>query len=316
MNSHCWYILGAGAIGCLWAAYWRRAGVEVVLITPQQRQPLLHLTVQEQHYELNVQCLSVVQLSEQPRNIDRLLVATKAQDTQAALDAIAGSINPHATLLCLQNGMAGLALPERFPNQTLLTAITSDGAYRTAPMAVTHAGFGTTWIGSANPQAHIEGQTEGIIEGVVEEIIAELPTDFLDIRSCDNIDQRQWQKLAINSAINPLTVIYQCANGELLNQPAALQTIKQLCEEFVQVTEAAGIEHPSADQLVQQVEQTLHITANNFSSMYQDIQQKKSTEIDFINGSICQLGHQHGIATPHNQAMVDAVKSWHSGDAY
>lgn len=302
MTKHCWYIIGAGAIGCLWAAYWRQAGADVVLITPQPRTGnTLQLTIADNTVELPVQCLSLDQLVNSGATIDRLLITTKAQDTAAAMQAIAANISAQAILICLQNGMAGMTLPTLFPRQTVLTAITSDGAYRSSAMSVIHAGFGTTWLGCS--------QANGSPSTDLTAILQELPTAYLDIRLCENIERRQWQKLAINSAINALTVIYDCKNGELLNKPEALTQIAQLCQEFDQVASAARIEHDKAGDLNLLVQQTLSNTAENFSSMYQDIQQKKGSEIDFINGAICQLGRQYHIATPHNQYLVDTIKA-------
>ena len=120
-----------------------------------------------------------------------------------------------------------------------------------------------------------------------------------------------WSKLAINCVINPLTAIEQCKNGQL-NQPQYQKIINSLCVEFKAIARACGVEF-TLSQLLNQVYQVIEATANNYSSMYQDLQQNKEktatkTEIDFITGYLITQAEQHQIDVPHMQQIYRQIK--------
>ena len=284
-----WYILGAGAMGCLWAAYLTLAGFPVVLITKTRRNGTAINLNKGNHLEtVAIEQITVDELKRSTINIKYLLVTTKAQQTMAALSDIKPHIDHHARLLILQNGMASKNIAALLPTQQLITGITTDGAYRTDALSVVHAGAGQTLVSDNT-------------------IIPCLPEQYLTIAFCQDIEAKQWQKLAINCAINGLTVIYQCRNGELLDNKEAIIRIKLLCDEITAVMQALGLTIEGS--LFQQTIDTLTITANNYSSMYQDCQQKKTTEIDFINGYICSEAKRLTISCPENQRVLAAIKT-------
>lgn len=98
----------------------------------------------------------------------------------------------------------------------------------------------------------------------------------------DTIRPQLWRKLAVNCVINPLTALWNCPNGELKNHP---QEIATLCAEVASVIEREGL-HTSAEDLRYYVEQVIESTAENISSMLQDIRALRHTEIDYIT-AIC-----------------------------
>jgi 2-dehydropantoate 2-reductase len=286
-----WYVLGAGAMGCLWAAYLTLAGFPVILITRTQRHgAAITLSKNNQSEAVAIQKITISELNQSSINIKHLLVTTKAQQTLDALTDIQSHIDTDATLLILQNGMASKEIATLLTTQQLIKGITTDGAYRSDELSVVHAGVGETLIGDGC-------------------IINCLPEQYLTIKHCDDIDNKQWQKLAINCAINGLTVIYQCRNGELLNNPEAMARIKTLCDEITTVMQALNIPLENSDRLFEQTVHTLTITADNYSSMYQDSQQQQTTEIDYINGYLCNEAKRLNISCPENQRVLAAIKT-------
>jgi len=290
-----WYILGAGAMGCLWAAYWRLSDFPITLITPTPRSSsFLELarrtsTNREETQRIKIRTITLEELAQSSLRIDHLLVATKAQHTRDAITKIKGNIAPQATVLILQNGMGSKELPQLLPSQYLVTAITTDGAYRTDKLSVVHAGKGHTHIG-ADPH-----------------FLNLLPSDYLELSSCTNIDFRQWEKLTLNCAINGLTVIHHCKNGELLKIPQARKQLAAVCQEIATITDALGLSFV-VNGLIEQVENTLKNTSDNYSSMYQDINNGRTTEIDYINGYLVAEANKLGISCPVNQAIINDIK--------
>ncbi|WP_101757547.1 ketopantoate reductase family protein [Oceanicoccus sp. KOV_DT_Chl] len=298
-----WYILGAGAIGCLWAAYWRKSGMRVVLISQHPRPELpLTLTINETAEQYSVPVLTPQQLIEKKIQIDQLLISCKAQQTLEAYHSIQSCISDDATVILLQNGMPSQQFITEMAQKKLWIGITTDGAYRTDSMSVVHAGKGQTYIGqySANNSS--------------ENILSLLPQVGLTISNCHNIIQRQWQKFAINCAINGLTAIYQCRNGGLLEHPEAIQRMQTVCAELTQLGHALTLSQQSAEDLYEEVVTTLQLTAANYSSMYQDVKQQRATEIDYLNGYVCEQAQQLNIEHPENLRILLAIKSFPSYD--
>ena len=121
-----------------------------------------------------------------------------------------------------------------------------------------------------------------------------------------DIDQALWLKLAINCAINPLTAVHGCLNGELAQRPELAMEVRRLCEEIAAISRAAGYTSAAAN-LEQAVTDVIAGTANNRSSMLQDVQDGHRTEIDYITGYLLCVARRHGIAAPCNQSLFERV---------
>ena len=131
-----------------------------------------------------------------------------------------------------------------------------------------------------------------------------LQTVLPDVAWHNNIRAELWRKLAVNCVINPLTAIWNCPNGELRHHP---QEIMQICEEVAAVIQREG-HHTSAEDLRDYVMQVIDATAENISSMLQDIRALRHTEIDYINGFLLRRARAHGIAVPENTRLFEMVK--------
>jgi len=298
-----WSILGAGAIGSLWASYAQRSGQSTELIFRDRRS----LAAYRQHGGISftagakTELLNIAACCPETIKapIQQLLITTKAQQTLTALQAIETHILPKASLVILQNGL-GIAeqVQAQFPHANIYQASTTEGAYRPQPFAVVHAGRGQTLIGHAN--------TKGLTPQL-SSIAKALSFSPLAVSPNSNIKAVLWRKLAINCAINPLTAIYRCRNGELLDKPAALAQMSSVVNEILELSKALGLNQELAD-LHQQVIEVARATGNNRSSMLQDVEAGRETEIDAITGYLCQLATKQGLSLPCNQQLLDEVR--------
>lgn len=295
-NMH-WLILGAGAIGGLWAMRLAAAGIPVTLLARKDRQPTRTLFLQDgtQHCShCFPQCST-----EHAGKIDRLLICTKASTSAEALAPLLPQLSREACVIFLQNGMGNEdALRTLRPDLRVLNAITSDGVFRPEKNQLVQAGHGETWLACRDP-AH---------EKTAQAIAAILSSTGWPVYFSADILQRRWQKLAINCAINPLTVRYHCRNGELLKKPDAVATMRNICAEVALVMHAEGL-NTKAEQLFQLACQTAEKTANNISSMRADIDAGRCTEIDFMNGYVLRRANAHGIAVPVNKALCAEIQA-------
>jgi 2-dehydropantoate 2-reductase len=111
-----------------------------------------------------------------------------------------------------------------------------------------------------------------------------------------------WGKLVINAAINPLTALLRIKNGGLLENPHVHSIMVELASEAASVAKACGIMLPFLDP-EGAVEKVARQSADNLSSMLQDVLRGAPTEVDAINGMIVRLGEKNNVSVPVNRVI-------------
>lgn len=280
-----WHILGAGSLGSLWAVRLFRAGLPVQLILRDAArlsayQHAAGLTLvedqQAQHYPIPAQTVA------EPQPIQHLLLACKAYDAESAIASIATRLAPGAQVVLLQNGLGSQqAVAARTPYTRCIFASSTEGAFRDGDFRVVFAGHGYTWLGDA------DGAT-------APAWLADLQQAGIPHAWSDGILGKLWRKLALNCAINPLTVLHDCRNGELR---AWSQEVTALCAELAALLIRCG-QASAADGLLDDVWRVIDATAANYSSMHQDVAQGRRTEIDYLLGHACRSADQQQLAAP------------------
>ena len=129
----------------------------------------------------------------------------------------------------------------------------------------------------------------------------------MQVYSTGNILTKIWEKLFINVGINGLTATLACKNGELLTLPGVDQRMKNAIDEALLVARAEGIE--VTDDPYHSCRIVCRKTAENLSSMLQDVRNRRPTEIEAINGAIVARALPHNIKTPENSLLCRQVKA-------
>ncbi len=297
-----WHVLGVGSIGGLWASNLALAG-QVVRLVLKDSETLrefdnspLQLETEKGFDSPKLDATTVADLN---GGIDCLLVTTKSFSTLEALRSVEQHFTDETKILLLQNGMGFQRLVvDRYPGQTVIGGITTDGAYRKSCFHVVQAGRGLTQFGALS-QTSLQS---------IDQLRSCFKLLQLSVEWVADIHTPMWHKLAINACINALTAIHLCRNGGLLNDDKVVQQMYELAGETERVIQASGIALPASD-LISQVTQVIKATSENYSSMYQDVVHGRKTEVEFINGFICEQGEMLGVETPLNRAMLDAVRA-------
>lgn len=300
-------VLGAGAVGQLICHQLTTAGMGVGLIgrdsivSIQQTLSVTPLAPandnqqKTQALQYSVPILAANALD----NIRLVIVCVKAYQVLDALLPLLNQLPRQCHILLLHNGMGPhLALAPLIDAQAdsrgLSLGTTSQGVLRQASWQIRQTGQGLTQFG------HFAG-TE-LTEHYRNALLAAIPNS----EWVDAIVPCLWQKLAVNAAINPLTALYHCPNGTLA-EPDFSDMIKGILDELVTVATLEGV--PLDKQLLHdRVYQVIRLTAGNFSSMHQDIAHQRRTEIDQINGYICERARAHGLSAPVNADLWARVK--------
>ena len=250
----------------------------------------LTLTHQKERMTYSV---PVVCAAELKAPVSRLIVCTKAQDALGAVQAISHYFADDCKILLLQNGMGSQqAIAEAFPELAVWAGSVTDGAFLNNAFEVCHAGKGLTSIGPLSKPCR-NNDFEALHQGF-----------RLDVQSVDDITLVLWKKLAINCCINGLTALFDCRNGELLDNGVRQQWLDQLADEVNSVL--ASISKPIIN-LTESVHHICQITANNISSTCQDARLKRTTELAYINRYLIEQADARHIQVPYHKKLIDAL---------
>lgn len=282
-------VLGCGALGQIWLAALDKQGHEVQgwLRVPQ---PYCSANV----VDVEGQMINKTFIANDPlflADSELLLVTLKAWQVSEAVRNLQNLLPVSCPILLLHNGMGTLD-ELRNLTQPLLQGITTHAARRDGTVIV-HVASGTTHIGPGTPES-------ASLSDLAELLHQALP----DVAWHNHMASASWQKLAVNCVINPLTVIYDCRNGDLLEHR---DEIARLCDEVATVMEREG-QHTSRDSLMDYVFAVIDSTAENVSSMLQDIRAQRRTEIEYITGYLLRRARAQGISTPENSRLYELIK--------
>ncbi len=295
-----WHILGAGAIGCTWAVQLFTSDHDVTLIL-SNKERLQQLNenggVSYQSIDGETQTYDIdAELAGSNTPIQNLLICTKAYSTISALQSVASRLSSESTVILLQNGLGpqqeAVAL---FPYLSIWAATTTDGAYLTSPFHVVRAGHGDTLMGALSRKA------------LSDNSLCITSAGNLTISLVSDIEHKLWCKVAINAAINPLTALHNCKNGRLVSDSELSEKMRQVCGEVEMI--AAACRQPLFEvPLYDMATAIANATAENYSSMLQDIQKKRATEIEQITGFLCKQADKFGCSAPENRSLLRQIQ--------
>ncbi|MND68922.1 2-dehydropantoate 2-reductase [compost metagenome] len=288
--SRTWHILGAGSLGSLWACRLARGGLPVHLILRDEQrlrayQDAAGLTLVENNHSQTFAIPAETPDASAP--IHRLLVACKAYDAEQAVARLAPRLAADAELILLQNGLGSQeAVATLVPHTRCIVASSTEGAFRQADWNVVFAGHGFNWLGDPGDPAPPQW-------------LGDLQDSAIPHQWTPDILTRLWRKLALNCAINPLTVLHDCRNGGLLEHHCEVAT---LCAELGDLLEHCG-QPQAALELQPEVERVIQATAANYSSMHQDVSRGRRTEISYLLGYACRVAARHRYPLPHLERL-------------
>ncbi len=298
-------LVGTGALATLFAARLSEAGHSVSMLgtwkeglhaLQKEGARIVDANGNEKNYS--------VYATDNPRDVKDskyALVLVKAWQTERAAKQLQEALADDGLAITLQNGIGNKeTLQSTLGVGRVSLGITTTGATLLAPGRVKVGGEGVISL----EQNHASRRLEAMLKSAK-----------FNLQIVNDADSLVWGKLVINAAINPLTALLQVPNGELLNHPKARKMMGALAEETAEVAEAEHV-HLPFENPVSAAEDVARKTAQNKSSMFQDVLRGAPTEIDAICGAIMKRGQKHGIKTPYNKACWTMVRATISGHAF
>jgi 2-dehydropantoate 2-reductase len=257
--------------------------------------------------------------------IECLIICTKAHHTELAIKDIRHRLTKDSTICFVHNGLGVLELINQniFPDPAnrphYIQSVFSHGLTRKDHFKIAHMGVGSLILSPVerpNTPSVAEGDnTWAPSTKYLMRLLTLTPPLVAMADTPAGLKQYQLEKLAINCVINPLTALSDCTNGELLYSFSFTRVMRLLLFEISAVICALpelqgipGIEDRfSPERLRRQVVNIARMTAGNSSSMRQDIDGRRMTEIEYFNGYIVRRGEELGIKCALNYMIKHLV---------
>lgn len=295
-------IIGAGALGSLLAAKLAPLA-DVWLVTGWaehaaaiRNQGLLLVELDGTQRAVPVSLATTA--AEVPAPVQLALIAVKSYSTGTAAAQAQALLAADGLALTLQNGLGNLqVIAQAVGAGRAAQGVTSMGATLLSPGGVRYAGAGPTYL-AAQPET----------AGRIAEVVGLFTAAGFETHVTHQLDSLLWGKLVVNAGINALTAILRVPNGVLAENPAARALMAAAATEAAAVAAAQGIALPYPDP-VARTEAVARSTAQNRSSMLQDVLRGVPTEVEVINGAVVRIGEELGVPVPVNRLLVELVRA-------
>jgi len=293
-------IVGAGAMGCVFAARLALSGETVTLVDVDSARLIAlnrdGITFVDHGHAQRVPIRAArAEAVEGP--VDLVMLFTKGMHSAAAARSAAHLAGPETWALTLQNGIGNAELlAEVFAPDRVLMGVTDFPADLDGPTRVEQHGEGRIYLGGFTPAAHTGA----------EPVAAMLSKAGLGAKADAQVEVAMWEKVAFNAALNSIAMITERTVGGM-DVPAGRRIAGAVVTETVAVANARGIalERASVDA---KVAFALANHRGHKASMLQDRLAGRPTEIDTINGAIVRAGEAAGVPTPVTGTLADLVR--------
>jgi 2-dehydropantoate 2-reductase len=294
-------VVGCGAVGSIFAANLAQLDEVEVWAYDLARQHVDAINANGLRLSGAGEVVGTVRATTDPADLpacDFGIVATKAMHTEPAIAATAAAFAGGA-VCSVQNGIGNEeVLAGHVPR--VIRGTTFPAGRIVEPGHVQWDVKGDTTLGPFEPSPAPFDQVERLAEACTR---AGLPTEAVrDARG------PQWRKLIFNAATNPVGALTGLTHGRVCEDPALRRLVSGLVDEGKAVAAAQGIElDADPEELIDHAAKP-EVAYDHKASMLQDVEARRQTEIDYMNGGIVRFGREHGVPAPLNEAILALVK--------
>ncbi len=293
-------IIGAGAMGSLFGGYLSSSEKDVWLVDVWKEHidaiRTHGLIIEEKGEEKTIHPHATAEIASVGK-ADLIVLFVKAYHTEKAVSDALVLQKEDSVFLTLQNGLGNEEVVCRqVSSRNVLLGATNHGATLLGPGRIRHAGWGKTYL----------GELDGKKTERVTRFARMLEGAGIETEVSPAIQRVVWEKLLINVGINALAGLTGLKNGELLDYPETLELMEALVSEAVKVAGKKGIQ--IEDDPLKKVKAVAEATRTNRCSMGQDLDNRRRTEIDAINGAVVRQAEALGIHVPYNRMITNLIK--------
>lgn len=297
-------IIGAGAMGSAFGAVLCRAGLDVTLIDVSM--PTIDalnkngLKVENKAGALDTIKINATLNASDVGVADLVILFVKCYHTESAVKNASPLIGKKTTVLSLQNGWGNAPrIGEIIGAEKVIVGVTYHSATVVGPGHIRHSGTGPTNI----------GEMDGRSSTRIAQIAEVFSKAGLETKASTTVIKEIWSKLALNVCTLPTSALLRFCADELVKHEGTMNLMRTLLAETVEVAKAQSIDVDFNERWESITGLLNRISPGAKSSMLQDVEAGRRTEIDVINQAIVTAGRKFKIPTPANETMVNMVRA-------
>ena len=291
------YFLGLGALGAKYAAsfYDYNSSLVKIIVNEERktRYEKENIFVNQKEYQFDY--ITSVDNNQYP---DFIFVVVKSEQLDQAIIDLKPFVGENTLILSLMNGISSeRKLAEVFGWDKVVNAVAYMDAVKVGNQ-VSYGSIGMIIFG------HVKNQLQDRLQELNELMTeAKIPNKF-----SDDIENAQWAKYLVNVVTNQLSFLLEFTYGQIMTNEYADNLMNMISDEVLTIGEAHGITIGQKD--VERMKATLgKVEPTSKTSMYQDRDAKRISEVEEFAGEIIRLGKQYTIATPYNEFIYNMVKA-------
>jgi 2-dehydropantoate 2-reductase len=242
-----------------------------------------------------------VRATSEPRELPSCelgIVATKAMQTESAIAATAAAFAQGA-VASVQNGVGNEeTIAAHVPR--VIRGTTFPAGRLLEPGVIRWEVRGDTTLGPFEPSPSTPEE--------IEQLAAACSRAGMPAHAVADARPAQWRKVIFNAATNPVGALTGLTHGRVCERPDLRALVSGLVAEGKRVAAAQGIElDADPEELVDHAARP-DVAYDHKASMLQDVESRRPTEVDWLNGGIARFGHKLGVPTPLNDAVTALIK--------
>lgn len=300
-------IIGAGGVGGYYGLKLAKAGNDVVFIArgahlkAMQDQGLL---IKRPNGDLHLDSVQATDNPSDLKDIDLILFCVKLWDTESAARAILPSLKPETAVISLQNG------------------VTKDGVLKSI-LGPSHVLGGICYISSAIIQPGVIEQT-GTIEKLLfgeyggektkraEALLDTFREADIDAYLSEDIERTIWEKFVYLAAFSGLTSATRLPVGRIRENPKTRKLLLEMMQEVLEVGLSKKVALPS-DFAIREMDFIDTLPYEMTSSMLKDLEKGRRLEVDWLSGSVVEMGKLVEVDTPINYVIHALLQPFANG---
>jgi len=297
-------IIGAGAMGSVYAAFLAEAGNEVRAIDLWRE----HIDAITQHGlkvsgfsgERTVTGIKASADTADAHGCDLVVIATKASAVTSVAGSLQNQLRDDALILTIQNGLgAGERIRSSLDSANILLGVAGGfGASIPQPGHVHHNGMELIRL----------GEMDGGVTERLKRVASIWQTAGFNVQTYEDINQLIWEKFICNVGLSGAAAAFDRTIGEVMEDPLLWQIASRLAIEAFDAGRAKGV-HFSFSDPVQYLKDFGSKMPGARPSMLLDLNAQRLTEVDAINGMVPQVAKAHGLTAPYNEVITALIKA-------
>ncbi len=291
-------LIGLGAIGASYAAKFSDQDPRCVkIIADQARVERLSKGIWVNNKLYNFNCVTPDQESEPA---DLVIIAVKFHQLEQAITDIRKHVGPDTLILSLLNGISSEEMIGRvYGMEKMLYAMCIAIDALKKGDQVRYSNFGQVHFGE------VENRKFSSKVKAVKEVFDRYQIPYV---IPENMMDTLWYKFMINVGINQCSAVLKAPYGIFLKVKEAGELMESAMMEVVALAQKQGI-HLEREQINDFYQVLRTLGPENKTSMLQDVEAGRKTEVEMLGGSVCEMGKRYGVPTPVNEVLFKLIRT-------